>query len=126
MNWRNLKIVSLKKPTLKQLKELPPAEVQKLPIPERLKLDPVSKWDAIKAFFVYSETVLIARTEALIGVMTMTFAAMDYSPLLGITNLDKTQVLWLGGVSFVKGLFTELARRRNMNEKPGLLIETKP
>lgn len=115
MNLRKSRPVSLKKPTLKQLKELPPSEVVKLPVPLRLELPPVSRWDAIKSFFVYSETVLIARAEALVGVLTMTFAAMDYSPLLGITNLDKTQVLWLGGVSFVKGLFTELARRRNMN-----------
>jgi len=44
--------------------------------------------------------------------------AMDYSPLLGITNFDKKQVIYLGGISFVKGLFTELARRRNMMEIP--------
>jgi len=41
----------------------------------------------------------------------MTFAVMDYSPLLGITSFDKKQVIWLGGISFVKGLFTEIARR---------------
>ena len=46
----------------------------------------------------------------------MTFGAMDYSPLLGITNFDKKQVIYLGTISFVKGLFTELARRRNMLE----------
>jgi len=46
----------------------------------------------------------------------MAFGAMDYSPLLGITNFDKKQVIYLGAISFIKGLFTELARRRNMNE----------
>ena len=92
--------------------------MQKLPIPLRVQLSPVSRWDAIKAFFVYSETVVIARTEALIGLLTMAFGAMDYSPLLGITNFDKKQVIYLGGISFVKGLFTELARRRNMMETP--------
>jgi len=104
--------------SLKKLQSLPPSEIQKLPIPLRIKLPPVSNWDAIKAFFVYSETVVIARTEALIGLLTMGFGAMDYSPLLGITNFDKKQVIYLGGVSFVKGLFTELARRRNMMETP--------
>lgn len=44
----------------------------------------------------------------------MAFAAMDWSPLLGITNFDKKQVMYLGGISFIKGIFTELARRRNM------------
>ena len=88
----------------------------KLPIPQRLSLPPVSKWDAVKAFFVYSETVLIARTEALVGLVTMAVGAMDWSPLLGLTNFDKKQVMYLGGVSLVKGIFTELARRRNMAE----------
>ena len=41
----------------------------------------------------------------------MAFASMDYSPLLGITNFDKKQVLYLGGVAFVHGIFTEIARR---------------
>jgi len=104
-------------------KLLPPSEIQKLPISLRVKLPPVSNWDAIKAFFVYSETVVIARTEALVGLLTMTFGAMDYSPLLGITNFDKKQVIYLGGISFIKGLFTELARRRNMMETP--IVETK-
>jgi hypothetical protein len=93
--------------------------VQKLPIPERLKLPPVSNWDSIKAFFKYSETILIARTEAAVGLVTMAVGGMDWSPLLGInfdTGFSRNQVFWLGGVSFVKGLFTELARRRNMSE----------
>jgi len=51
-----------------------------------------------------------------VGVLTMSFAAMDYSPLLGLTGFDKKQVIYLGGISFIKGLFTELARRRNMLE----------
>ncbi len=106
--------MSLKKPTLKRLQSLPPAAVQKLPLPERLSLPPTSKWDAVKAFFAYSETVLVARTEALVGLVTMAIGSMDYSPLLGVTNFDKKQVVYLGGISFVKGIFTELVRRRNM------------
>ena len=109
--------MSLRKPTIKQLRSLPPSEVQKLPVPLRVQLPPVSRWDAIKAFFWYSETIAIARAEALIGLLTIGFGAMDYSPLLGITNFDKNQVIYLGGVSFIKGLFTELARRRNMMEE---------
>jgi hypothetical protein len=88
-----------------------------LPLPLRLQLPPVSNWDAVKAFFVYSEVVVIARAEALVGLLTMVFGYMDYSPLLGITAFDKKQVLWLGGISFIKGLFTELARRRHMMEE---------
>lgn len=47
----------------------------------------------------------------------MAAGAMDFSPLLGLTNFDKTQVMYLGAISFVKGMFTELARRRNMMEE---------
>jgi hypothetical protein len=116
MNSQRQKLLLLKRPTLKQLQALPPVEVVKLPLPERILLPPVSKWDAVKAFFVYSETILIARTEAIVGVLTMAMGSMDYSPLLGITNFTKEQVIWLGGISFIKGLFTELARRRGLKE----------
>src|SRR5260370_34941406 len=113
-----------KKPTLKQLQALPPSKIQKLPIPLRVQLPPVNTWDAIKAFFVYSETVAIARAEAAIGLITIAAGTMDWSPLFGITNFDKTQILWLGGLSFAKGVFAELARRRNMMETP-VIVETK-
>lgn len=82
-----------------------------------MELPPVSKWDAVKAFFLYSETVAINRGEALIGFCTMAMGAMDWSPLLGLTNFDKKQVMYLGGISFVKGIFGELARRRHMMEQ---------
>ena len=115
--------MSLRKPILKQLRSLPPSEIQKLPIPLRVKLPPVSNWDAIKAFFWYSETLALARAEAAIGVITIAAGTMDWSPLFGITNFDKKQILWLGGLSFAKGVFTELARRRNMLETP--IVEVK-
>lgn len=106
--------------TLKQLKKLPPSEVVKLPVPERLELPPVSKWDAVKAFFVYSKTVFLARTEALIGFGTIVAGSMDWSPLLSLdfnTGFNKTQVIALGAISFVKGIFTELARRIKPSEQ---------
>lgn len=99
-----------------KLQSLPPSQIVQLPLPLRLSLPPVSKWDAVKAFFAYSETVLVARIEASVGLVTMVLGSMDYSPLLGVTAFDKKQVLWLGGISFVKGIFTELVRRRNMME----------
>lgn len=48
----------------------------------------------------------------------MAVGAMDWSPLLGLTNFDKRQVMYLGSISFAKGIFTELARRRNLKELP--------
>lgn len=41
---------------------------------------------------------------------------MDWSPLMGldITNgFSKPQVLFLGGLTLTRGIFGELARRRN-------------
>jgi len=48
---------------------------------------------------------------------------MDWSPFFGLTAFDKTQVIWLGSISLVKGVFTELARRRNSKQDP--LVEVK-
>jgi len=123
MNSQRYKLLSLRKPTLKQLQALPPSKIQKLPISLRLQLPPVNNWDAVKAFFWYSETLVLARAEAVIGLITVAAGTMDWSPLLGITNFDKKQILWLGGLSFAKGVFTELARRRNMLETPVVEIK---
>jgi hypothetical protein len=83
----------------------------KLPIPERLALPSVSKWDAVKAFFVYSKVVALARIQAILGFVGIVAGTMDWSPLLGVTNFDTKQVVWLGGISFVHGIATEIARR---------------
>lgn len=63
----------------------------------------------------------MARTEALLGFIAMVAGAMDWSPLLGVdisTGFNRAQVFWLGSMSFVKGVFTELARRRRGSLDP--------
>ncbi len=47
----------------------------------------------------------------------MAVGGMDWSPLTSIdfgTSFNRTQVVTLGAISFIKGIFTELVRRRNM------------
>lgn len=64
-----------------------------------------------KAWFKYSETILLARIEVSVGFLAIVFASMDWSPLFGLTNFDTKQVVYLGGLSVFKGLVTEWARR---------------
>jgi hypothetical protein len=80
---------------------------------QRLSLPPETTFDRVKAFFKFSETILIARVEAIVGFLAIVFASLDWSPLFGITNFDTKQVGYLGGLSLVKGVATEWARRRN-------------
>lgn len=76
-------------------------------------------WEEVKAFFKYSETILIARVQALFGLITMTISSVDWSPvfnLLGVdTGFSYKQTFWLGFGLFFKGILDELARRRNAN-----------
>jgi len=78
---------------------------------------PVSTWwDEVKAFFKYSETILLARLTAITGLVTTAVGYMDWSPLLGLdlnTGFSKAQVMWTGGIVFIKGIIDEIARRRN-------------
>ena len=76
-------------------------------------------WEEVKAFFKYSETILIARLQALTGLIVATVGAVDWSPvfnLLGVdTGFSYKQTMWLGIGLFFKGIVDELARRRNAN-----------
>lgn len=76
-------------------------------------------WEEVKAFFKYSETILIARLQSLIGLIVATVGAVDWSPvfnLLGVdTGFSYKQTIWLGIGLFFKGIIDELARRRNAN-----------
>ena len=74
-------------------------------------------WDKIKAFFSRSETIFLARLEALMGLMTGAISYMDYSLIERMgTGLTKGQAMILGGIMFAKGLTAELARRRGATD----------
>lgn len=85
------------------------------PFPQAIpnRPDPKSVLDHIKSFFNYSETLLIARVEAIVGFCAAVVGAVDWSPFFGLTGFDRKQVMYLGGISLVKGVATEWARRRN-------------
>ena len=88
------------------------AQLEAIPTPV-----PQSFWDKTKAFFHYSTTIAEARFTAFTGLVIAGVGMMDWSPLLGVdinTGFNKAQVLWLGGITFVKGLMTEIARRRSL------------
>jgi hypothetical protein len=76
-------------------------------------------WEETKAFFAYSETILVARIQALSGLIVAAVGAVDWSPvfnLLGVdTGFSYKQTVWLGIGLFFKGIMDELLRRRNAN-----------
>lgn len=86
-------------------------------------------WESIKAFFNRSETILAARLTSIVGLVMGAVGFMDWSPLLSFnfhTGFDSVQVMWLGGITFVKGLIDELLRRyRTMTAASGSLLPVK-
>lgn len=76
-------------------------------------------WEDVKSFFKYSETIFIARLQALTGLVTAAAGAIDWSPVFNLLGVDTgfswKQTTWLGIGLFVKGIIDELARRRNAN-----------
>lgn len=76
-------------------------------------------WEDLKAFFKYSETILIARLQSLVGLLTAVIGLVDWSPVFGLlgveTGFSWKQTFWLGTGLFFKGIIDELARRRNAN-----------
>lgn len=68
-------------------------------------------WERFKAFFLYSKVLFLARLEAAAGLMAIVLGSLDWSPFFGLTGFDTKQVAYLGGLSLVKGVVTEWARR---------------
>lgn len=76
-------------------------------------------WEEVKAFFKYSETILVARLQSLIGLVMAVVGAVDWSPVFNLLGVDTgfswKQTAWLGIGLFFKGIVDELLRRRNSN-----------
>lgn len=71
-------------------------------------------WISILSFARYSHSLLMARLTMVMGFLTAVVGTLDWSPLLGVnidTGFSKNQVIWLGIITFVKGIFDEIARR---------------
>ncbi len=82
----------------------------------RVPETPKTAWEHVKAFFKYSETILLARIELVTGFITGVIGLMDWSPLMSMdlsVGFTKDQVLSLAGMMIVKGVLAEYLRRRN-------------
>lgn len=71
-------------------------------------------FEKVKSWFKNSLTLFSARVWALVGVVTSVVAAADWSPLLGMSGLDRKQVAFIGAVILAQALNTEIARRRTL------------
>jgi len=65
-------------------------------------------WDKIKAFFAYSETILLARIQVFAGIAFGAFMALD--PALFQAYVPSQ---WVPLYLLAMGIVTEYARRRN-------------
>ncbi len=71
-------------------------------------------WTDILSFARYSHSILVARLTMVSGFLIAVVGSLDWSPLLGLnidTGFNKTQVIWLGIITFIKGILDEIARR---------------
>lgn len=78
-------------------------------------------WEETKAFFLYSKSVFLARMTVVSGFLISASSLLDWSPLLSLVGVDtgfsKHQLFWTGAIVAIKGLFDELARRINPNNR---------
>jgi hypothetical protein len=99
----------LQQPLAKQVSlELPPPNERTL-------------FEKIRAIFLNSKTIFLARFQVLVGFISAAVAGMNLSPLLALgvdTGFTTKQVYYLGGITVISGIATELARRVN---GPGLI-----
>lgn len=74
-------------------------------------------WQKIKTVIGPVGSIIEARVTALIGLVTAGIGFMDWSPLTSLfgsgTAFNKTQIMALGGIAFIKGIFSEITRRAN-------------
>ena len=75
-------------------------------------------WNKIKDFFKRSETIFIARLEAVAGFLVAVIGGLDPTALLSLdisNGVTSSTTLIFGLVWFLKGIIQEWARRRNAN-----------
>lgn len=77
-------------------------------------------WNSIKAWFKHSETIFIARLTQLSGLLLSVGVGFNWDRFVGIevAAVHKTQLIWMGVITFIQGLLVELARRRNASFDP--------
>lgn len=69
-----------------------------------------------------SGTILLARSQAIIGLLIASLGAMDWTPLVGFvqstTGFDYKQLAWMGVFMFTQSVIYELVRRRKGSQDP--------
>lgn len=85
-----------------------------------LKAKLKSWYEGIKAWFLNSETIFVARLTALVGLVTTAAGSLDLSPLWSLfgtgTGFTFKQVAWIGGLLLTQGVVLEVLRRRNATD----------
>lgn len=73
------------------------------------------KWDSVKSWFKYSESIALARLEALSGFLIAAIAGLNWEAVLSwdFSNGFNKEFLFAGLGWFAKGLIQEWLRRRN-------------
>lgn len=69
----------------------------------------------VENWFHNSATIFVARTTAAAGFVTAVMGGLDWSPLLGMSGLDRKQVIVMGAVVVLIGVSHEIARRRTLD-----------
>jgi hypothetical protein len=77
-------------------------------------MDNSTLYTDLKAFFNFSWSIFIARAETVFGILLAAASMIDWSPILsGVqTGLTWTQGVTIGSILFVKGIVSEIGRRR--------------
>lgn len=74
-------------------------------------------WVNVKGWFLYSETIFIARLTAFAGLVTAALGSLDWSGISGVvtstTGFDSKQIISVGVFALVQGIIIEWGRRRN-------------
>lgn len=70
-----------------------------------------NSWQEAKAFFKYSETILLARVQVLFGFILASVTSIDWTALSGFVSYK--QAMSTAGLLVLNGMLTEYARRRN-------------
>src|SRR5690606_15031721 len=82
-------------------------------------------WTAVKEWFSYSQSILIARLEVLAGFIIGVFSFIDWSAFTSIdfTGITSSQLGLIALGLVIKGVISEMARRMNTVDVPkvGLL-----
>lgn len=85
-------------------------QLQPLPLPTLSQ----SKWNRVKSWFKYSESIALARFFVFLGFIIGVVGVLDWTSLIGSVTTGATdkQLMILGSFMAFQGISFEVARRR--------------